>query len=133
MKYLFKAISLVSVGLILGGCMANKSEISTLSQQSGNLLANNELNKLFNDSNINGVNLISKNKFQINYNSNGTFNGTLENGQLKVNGQWYINNSEKCEFYSNGKMSCNKYYKLNNEYFAINRDNKKIAKIIVNR
>ena len=102
-------------------------------KKSGNLLASNELNKLFNDSNIDGLNLITKNKFQIKYNSNGTFTGMLENGQLKINGQWYINGNEKCEFYSNGKMSCNKYYKLNNEYYSVNRDNKKIAKITINR
>ena len=131
MKYLYKAIFFITIALVFSACFGKQDTLSTISQQKGVLLTNNDLKLLFNDTKVSGENLITKKKFDIDYKNDGTFWVINQNSSNKVLGQWYIDNNELCEFFSTGKMNCNKYYKVANQYYVQNRQNKRIAKIIV--
>lgn len=130
MKKMF--LGMVSLIAIIGlsGC-SNPNEVSKEEMKTIQFMDNSELKSTFSDKTVKGKSYVWNNEFILTYNSDGTFDGTVANGEKKLSGKWYVKNDMKCQTYSSGKIGCTKHYKKGNKYYTVNNSMVKTSEFVV--
>jgi len=91
-------------------------------------LNDSEIKTLFNDKTASGLTSGSGKPYEIKFNSNGTFEGTISSNN--ISGTWFVKGNDKCMTIRN-RDYCSKHYKLNGEYFTYNEDKNRIVPITI--
>lgn len=127
-KLVFGALSLIAI-LGLAGC-ANPNAITKEEVKSIKFLSGNEIKTVFSGNTIVGNYYKYDSQFILTFKSDGTYNGTVNDGKRTTSGTWSIKGNENCLVRSQG-TSCIKYFKKDNKYFSVDKNMNKRSDFII--
>lgn len=87
-----------------------------------------ELKATFNDKTITGLTSGSNVPYELKFNSNGNYSGSINSNQ--VSGKWFIKGNDKC-IKLNNKTYCSKHYKLDGKYYTYNEQKNTVVPFTV--
>ncbi len=123
MKKILIGTTVAVVSLLFVSC-ANTNPVP----QNTKFLNDSEIKTLFNDKTASGLTSGSGKQYEIKFNSDGTFAGTVASNS--ISGTWFVKDTNKCMTIKN-KNYCSKHYKQDGKYFTYNESKNRVVPLIV--
>lgn len=92
--------------------------------QNTKFLNESEIKALFNDKTATGLTSSSGKPYELKFNSDGTFSGTVSSNS--ISGTWFVKDTNKCMTIKS-KDYCSKHYKKDGKYFTYNEDKNNVV------